>query len=140
MNKLIVSNHMLISNIVIYLQIKSCFKMLQMMFIHQWQSIESFAKLLSLRLSLSPMESLPLLLMLKCHHHRKLLNRHHWKLLNRHQKYISELISNSNIEGFIFIIIRNLDQPNQSSTSVYGRLIRGVIGFKALLKTFFVKP
>jgi len=32
------------------------------------------------------------------------------------------------------------DQSNQSSTSVYGRLMRRVLGLKALLKSFFVKP
>jgi hypothetical protein len=32
------------------------------------------------------------------------------------------------------------EQQSRSSTSVYGRLIRGVLGLKALLKSFFVKP
>jgi len=37
-------------------------------------------------------------------------------------------------------IHQNRDQSNQSSISVYGRLIRGVLGLKAILKAFFVKP
>lgn len=43
---------------------------------------------------------------------------------------------------FIYFFIRDRDQSNQSSStsSVYGRLIRGVLGFKALLRAFFVKP
>ena len=46
------------------------------------------------------------------------------------------------IEGFLFMyfIIRIRDQPIQSSPSVYGRFIRRVLGLKALVKAFFVKP
>jgi len=37
-------------------------------------------------------------------------------------------------------ISQNRGQSNQSSTSVYGRLIRALLGFKALFRAFFVKP